>query len=146
MSDESWIFNICWVIKNKRAWHIFGAQWVEILSEIVFLSFDKIFLIMNTKRLRKYFMKSQRHIKFVFLRRPQKSTKPSPLIWHLLHNVKSTVKISSNFLAFLENMKFNLRNVTSYCLEKCTMKTKKVRDSFPKSSRGSTKKLYVSYN
>ena len=37
-----------------------------------------------------------------FLRRP-------PLIWHLLHNFKSTVKILSNFVAFLENM-----NLTSY--------------------------------
>ena len=28
--------------------------------------------------------------------------KSSPSIWHLLHNVKSTVKISSIFVAFLE--------------------------------------------
>ena len=41
-----------------------------------------------------------------FLRRPQKLTKYSLLIWHLLHNVKSTVKISSIFVAFLENMNF----------------------------------------
>ena len=41
-----------------------------------------------------------------FLRRPQKLTKSSPLIWHLLHNVKSTVKILSIFVAFLENMNF----------------------------------------
>ena len=34
-------------------------------------------------------------------------TKSSPSIWHLLHNVKSTVKISSIFVAFLENMNFN---------------------------------------
>ena len=27
-------------------------------------------------------------------------------IWHLLHNVKSTVKISSIFVAFLENVNF----------------------------------------
>ena len=38
--------------------------------------------------------------------RPQKLTKSSPSIWHLLHNVKSTVKISSIFVAFLENMNF----------------------------------------
>ena len=37
-----------------------------------------------------------------FLRR----TKSWPKIWHLLHNVKSTVKISSIFVAFLENMNF----------------------------------------
>ena len=28
-------------------------------------------------------------------------------IWHLLHNVKSTVNISSIFVAFLENMNKN---------------------------------------
>ena len=38
--------------------------------------------------------------------------KSSPPIWHLLHNVKSTVKISSLFVAFLENMNFN-RNATA---------------------------------
>ena len=32
--------------------------------------------------------------------------KPSPPIWHLLHNIKSMVKISSIFVAFLENMNF----------------------------------------
>ena len=32
--------------------------------------------------------------------------KSSPLIWHLLYNVKSTVKILSIFVAFLENMNF----------------------------------------
>ena len=32
--------------------------------------------------------------------------KSSPSIWHLLHNVKLTVKISSIFVAFLENMNF----------------------------------------
>ena len=33
-------------------------------------------------------------------------TKSSPLIWQLLHTVKSMVKISSIFVAFLENTKF----------------------------------------
>ena len=33
--------------------------------------------------------------------------KSSLLIWRLLHNVKSTVKISSSFVAFLDNMNFN---------------------------------------
>ena len=33
--------------------------------------------------------------------------KSLPSIWHLLHNVKSTVKISSIFVAFLENMNFS---------------------------------------
>ena len=37
-----------------------------------------------------------------FLKKPQKLTKSSPSIWHLLHNVKLTVKISSIFVAFLE--------------------------------------------
>ena len=35
----------------------------------------------------------------------------SPSIWHLLHNVKLTVKIFSNFVAFLENVYFIGRNV-----------------------------------
>ena len=35
--------------------------------------------------------------------------KSSPSIWHLLHNVKSTVKISSIFGAFLENTNFNFK-------------------------------------
>ena len=43
-----------------------------------------------------------------FLRRPQKLTKSSLSIWHLLHNVKSTVKISSIFVAFLEDMNFKI--------------------------------------
>ena len=34
-------------------------------------------------------------------------TKSSPSIWHLLHNDKSTVKISSIFVAFLETMNFS---------------------------------------
>ena len=33
--------------------------------------------------------------------------KSPPLIWHLLQSVKSTVKISSIFVAFLRNMNFN---------------------------------------
>ena len=33
--------------------------------------------------------------------------KSSPSNRHLLHNVKSTVKISSIFVAFLDNMNFN---------------------------------------
>ena len=34
--------------------------------------------------------------------------KSSPSIWHYVVNVKSTVKISSIFVAFLENMNFNI--------------------------------------
>ena len=38
--------------------------------------------------------------------------KSSLSIWHLLHNVKSRLKISSIFVAFLENvnMNFNFKN------------------------------------
>ena len=46
-----------------------------------------------------------------FLRRPQTSTKSSPLFWHLLHDVKSTIKSSSFFVAFLENTNF----IAKYC-------------------------------
>ena len=41
-------------------------------------------------------------------------TKSSPLIWHLLHNVKLTVKISSFFVAFSENKTWTLN---SYSLQ-----------------------------
>ena len=34
--------------------------------------------------------------------------KSSTSIWHLLQSVKSTVKISSIFVAFLKNMNFNI--------------------------------------
>ena len=34
--------------------------------------------------------------------------KSSPSIWHLLHSVKSKVKISSIFVVFLENLNFTL--------------------------------------
>ena len=34
--------------------------------------------------------------------------KSSTSIWHLLHNVKSTVKISSIFVVFSENMNFKV--------------------------------------
>ena len=37
--------------------------------------------------------------------------KSSPLIWHLLHNVKSTVKILLIFVAFLENTNFKSENL-----------------------------------
>ena len=40
-------------------------------------------------------------------------TKSSLSIWHLLHNVKSTVKIFSNGVAFLENIDFNGATVRS---------------------------------
>ena len=42
-------------------------------------------------------------------------TKSSPLIWHLLHNVKLMVKISINFVAFLGNINFkNLDNILQF--------------------------------
>ena len=48
--------------------------------------------------------------------------KSSPSIWHLLlHIVKSTVKISSIFVAFLENMNFTSRilEINQYILFFC---------------------------
>ena len=51
---------------------------------------------------------------------PQNLTKSSPSIWHLPRTVKSTVKISSNFVAFLENTNFNPNKVL--ILERCEMK------------------------
>ena len=54
---------------------------------------------------------------FLFLRRPQNLTKSSPSIWHLLHSVKSTVKILPIFVSFLENMNFKR------ILERCGIQT-----------------------
>ena len=43
-----------------------------------------------------------------------KKATSSPLIWHLLHNVKWKVKISSIFVAFLKNMNFNPIDVNDH--------------------------------
>ena len=49
----------------------------------------------------------------IFVRRSRKLTKSSPSIWHLLHSVKSTVKISSIFVASIENMNFKKQRIKS---------------------------------
>ena len=41
-----------------------------------------------------------------FLGRPHKLMKSSPSMWHLMHNVKSTVKNLSICVAFLENINY----------------------------------------
>ena len=45
-------------------------------------------------------------VKFIFSKKATKLTKSSRSIWYLLHNVKSTVKILSNFAVFLKNINF----------------------------------------
>ena len=45
-------------------------------------------------------------IKSVFSKKATKLDKTSPLICHLLHNVKKALKIFSTFLAFLEKINF----------------------------------------
>ena len=54
------------------------------------------------------------------LRRPQKLTKSSLSIWHYVVSVKSTVKISLIFVAFLENTNFTncakLLSVKFFCV------------------------------
>ena len=45
-------------------------------------------------------------VKFRFTEEATKIDKSSPMIWHLLHNVKSTVKILSNYVAVLEIITF----------------------------------------
>ena len=61
------------------------------------------------------------------VRRPQNVTKSSPSIWHLLDNVKLTVKILSIFVAFLENKNFNQTcnqcrpHCINYVLMQCTV-------------------------
>ena len=42
--------------------------------------------------------------------------KSSPSIWHLLHNVKSTVKILLILAAFLENMNFTWNSNIKWAL------------------------------
>ena len=46
-------------------------------------------------------------LKFMFSKKATKIDKISPAIWHYVVSVKSTVKISLIFVAFLENMNFN---------------------------------------
>ena len=43
----------------------------------------------------------------MFSKKATKIDKIFTTIWHLLHNLKSTVKILSNFVVFLENINFN---------------------------------------
>ena len=45
-------------------------------------------------------------LKFVFSKKVTKIDEIFTVIWHLLHNVKSTVKILSIFVAFLATMNF----------------------------------------
>ena len=60
-------------------------------------------------------------LKFMFSKKATKLTKSSPLIWHLLHNVKSMVKISSIFVAFSENM--NFKDIDNETVRKCCQGT-----------------------
>ena len=53
-------------------------------------------------------------------------TKSSPLIWCLLHSVKLTVKILSIFVAFLENMNFNKKNMKLSHIYLAVFQNKKV--------------------
>ena len=46
-------------------------------------------------------------LKFMFPKKNTKFTKSSPSIWHYVVSVKSTLKISLIFVAFLENTNFN---------------------------------------
>ena len=45
--------------------------------------------------------------------------KSSPSIWHLHHNVKSTVKMLSKFVAILENINFTIQTVISIWNVEC---------------------------
>ena len=52
--------------------------------------------------------------------------KSSPTIWHLLHNVKSTMKILSNFVVSLENINF----IVQYAKKNLEKKSFKVNTTF----------------
>ena len=64
-------------------------------------------------------------IKFMF---SKKATKSSPSIWHYIVSVKSTVKILSIFVAFLENTNF----MRSSFLPKCQPKITRISALAPK--------------
>ena len=52
-------------------------------------------------------------VKFIFFKKATKIDEIFTLIWRLLHSIKATVKISSIFVAFLENMNFTYKNKPS---------------------------------
>ena len=84
--------NIAWFCRTS-------LHWASILNRIAF--HQLAFLFLNLEQFNADNMWSS-----CFLIRPQKLTKSSPSIWHYVVSVKSTVKISSIFVAFLENMNF----------------------------------------
>ena len=55
-------------------------------------------------------------LKFMFSKKATKIDEIFTVYWHLLHNVKSSVKISSNFVAFLENVNFNIVFLRKYTI------------------------------
>ena len=55
-----------------------------------------------------FLKKVLKNVHLHFLERPQKLMKSSPSICRNVVSVKSMVKISSIFVAFLENMNFNV--------------------------------------
>ena len=62
-------------------------------------------------------LRSQDILKFMFSKKAKKLTKSSPSIWQNVISVKSEVKISLIFVAFLENTNFN---VLVYLCQKIT--------------------------
>ena len=56
----------------------------------------------------------------MFSKKATKNDEIFTVDWHLLHNVKSMVEISSISVAFLENMNFNKSEQLEFKLEKIT--------------------------
>ena len=68
--------------------------------------------------------------------------KSSPLIWHLLNNVKSTVKSSSILVAFLEKMNFKVRTFwEAHIIFQILCVSQKVRTLPPKQGRRKVQKF-----
>ena len=94
----------CHSQQRKMGWKLYGKfkTWPKPNFIWVLLGLNFWLLCLDMKSKLWYSLSSY------FLRRPQKLTKSSTSIWCLLHSIKSTVKISSIFVAFLENIKFTL--------------------------------------
>ena len=89
-----------------RIYEIISSYWKKVKKQKVFQANH----ISNDKKYPEWSMISSLpvYFNFVFSKKATKIDKSSPSIWHLLHNVKSPVKIWSIFVAFLENMSFNI--------------------------------------
>ena len=93
---------LCYVLFVRLLWR---NEWWGILSALIAFGREKATLWHN-----KILSPDDGYIKFVFSKKATKNDEMFTVDLTLLHYVKSTVKISSIFVAFLEN-----RNFTTKC-------------------------------